>query len=470
MLAVGGLGSCSDQQSASAVAIDPAAESQIRQIVAAMRDFETESVASSPSPKLADANARMIARMTDADAAIVLETYAGLIALARGGRLRDWKVPSQLSALLARYQDVPFFSALQPSTSTTNPLATRRTNAHRMDPVNARIRPALVEITFSPECTPPASGCALQAVASACRSVTADEVVGSAIESLFPTAQLQILAGYLKSCLLEHDCSAKTLIETSLTVAGKALFPELALFFQVAAITKIFAAALTLMDRLEGACVKHQVDACCRAPSTRCGSECSTLDRDDSCGECDKHCDGDKTCDTNRTCACAGQECNGRCVVTRLDFENCGGCGVKCDVANGFFCSDGVCRRKPTPTPPDADSGVADASADASQDVDAASCGASLTDYAQDAASQSTGLCLACGAIGCPSYLQSCNNDCYCRRDIPAIVACTSIGGDVFSCASPAAATWPKKSQATGADLMQCLQAACPAQCVPNPP
>ncbi|HKP59048.1 MAG TPA: hypothetical protein VJV78_20140 [Polyangiales bacterium] len=62
---------------------------------------------------------------------------------------------------------------------------------------------------------------------------------------------------------------------------------------------------------------------------------------DDHCGASCAACTGGKTCN-GTACVCPNGECNGVCVDTRSDKNNCGQCGKQCDSCSNGNCSCGA--------------------------------------------------------------------------------------------------------------------------------
>jgi hypothetical protein len=107
------------------------------------------------------------------------------------------------------------------------------------------------------------------------------------------------------------------------------------------------------------------VDGQCLCPpnTTRCGNRCVDINVDpDNCGGCGNECpgagaeeNGSPSCTNGRcgyTCYAGFANCNGRtndgCEANvGNDPRNCGGCGIKCDVAHGQPCVAGKCLTKP---------------------------------------------------------------------------------------------------------------------------
>jgi len=89
---------------------------------------------------------------------------------------------------------------------------------------------------------------------------------------------------------------------------------------------------------------------CCDAQESNCGGTCVNLsDSTTDCGACGNACIVGQTCQ-NDTCTCrlyqslcdVGGE--PACLNTQVDPNNCGGCGVQCDVDGGEVCSAGQCQ------------------------------------------------------------------------------------------------------------------------------
>ena len=86
--------------------------------------------------------------------------------------------------------------------------------------------------------------------------------------------------------------------------------------------------------------------ASCPKGMTLCNeTHCADLNSDESaCGSCGNICAPGYSC-LNGTCACLAGEtsCSGMCVNTEFDANNCGKCGISCDLSAGQFCSNGTC-------------------------------------------------------------------------------------------------------------------------------
>ena len=92
---------------------------------------------------------------------------------------------------------------------------------------------------------------------------------------------------------------------------------------------------------VDGECRDRPVN--CAAPLKPCDGFCVDTGSDpNNCGGCGKVCAADKVC-ANGHCICpAGTaECGGACVDLRGDELNCGGCGKVC--ARGKECAGGAC-------------------------------------------------------------------------------------------------------------------------------
>lgn len=92
-------------------------------------------------------------------------------------------------------------------------------------------------------------------------------------------------------------------------------------------------------------------DDMCKCPTgqVECSDSCQTLGTTASCKECDDTCPQGASC-TASGCMCpvgVPDVCDGRCVDTNSDNENCGECGTLCDVGIGMTCNDGDCRCPP---------------------------------------------------------------------------------------------------------------------------
>jgi hypothetical protein len=87
----------------------------------------------------------------------------------------------------------------------------------------------------------------------------------------------------------------------------------------------------------------------CTGGQTNCDGACVDTQKDtNNCGECGIKCGPGKSCVagvckvvTSETCSEGTTNCNEACVNTRNDISNCGKCGIKCDP--GKSCVDGVC-------------------------------------------------------------------------------------------------------------------------------
>ena len=110
----------------------------------------------------------------------------------------------------------------------------------------------------------------------------------------------------------------------------------------------------------------------CQPGAERCGTQknptCFFLDTDpDNCGGCGRVCPGpkasydEKALHESRTCRfghcslecaagyadCDGDSQNGCEAATNVDPNNCGGCGIQCDVGAGQPCANGTCAVGP---------------------------------------------------------------------------------------------------------------------------
>ena len=106
----------------------------------------------------------------------------------------------------------------------------------------------------------------------------------------------------------------------------------------------------------------------CPAGTTRCGNHCVDTNVDIlNCGGCGNDCDGASDATAHGGPTCTGGRCGYVCYPgfadcnhnlfdgceadLRSDQENCGGCGVACDVAKGQPCVGGKCLTKPCDAP-----------------------------------------------------------------------------------------------------------------------
>jgi hypothetical protein len=81
----------------------------------------------------------------------------------------------------------------------------------------------------------------------------------------------------------------------------------------------------------------------CGAGTTLCNGACvPTATDNNNCGACGTVCTGGRTC-VGGACACAAGStlCGGTCVPTTADVNNCGACGVRCTSAQ--TCAAGAC-------------------------------------------------------------------------------------------------------------------------------
>jgi hypothetical protein len=92
----------------------------------------------------------------------------------------------------------------------------------------------------------------------------------------------------------------------------------------------------------------------CSSDSTKCNGKCVDTDTDmNNCGGCGNRCLplGGHVCDDGK-CTCppgAPTECDGKCVNTGIDQGHCGGCGYSCRKGR---CLNGACVQENEPTPP----------------------------------------------------------------------------------------------------------------------
>ncbi len=86
-------------------------------------------------------------------------------------------------------------------------------------------------------------------------------------------------------------------------------------------------------------------DDCPLAYQQECDGECISTNTDiDNCGDCGESCEGEQACVGGEcTTECMGnlQLCDNACVDYSLDADHCGSCGNEC--ADGEGCSDGEC-------------------------------------------------------------------------------------------------------------------------------
>ncbi len=81
----------------------------------------------------------------------------------------------------------------------------------------------------------------------------------------------------------------------------------------------------------------------CAAGTTLCNGTCVNTGTDgNNCGACGTVCTGGRTC-TGSTCGCAAGTtfCGGTCIATTADVNNCGACGTRC--GPGQTCTAGAC-------------------------------------------------------------------------------------------------------------------------------
>ena len=75
-----------------------------------------------------------------------------------------------------------------------------------------------------------------------------------------------------------------------------------------------------------------------------CNGECVNTRLDDNnCGGCGVRCTGNSHCQNAGVCSCNKFELlfNGTCIRTAWDTDNCGACGNKCN--DGMMCDNGTC-------------------------------------------------------------------------------------------------------------------------------
>lgn len=78
----------------------------------------------------------------------------------------------------------------------------------------------------------------------------------------------------------------------------------------------------------------------CNAPMTVCNGSCVDTKTDQqNCGNCGNACTGGQTCSESQCCSSGQTVCNGACTDTSSDLNNCGGCGQTCaGTCNGGNC------------------------------------------------------------------------------------------------------------------------------------
>jgi hypothetical protein len=89
---------------------------------------------------------------------------------------------------------------------------------------------------------------------------------------------------------------------------------------------------------LQGACT-----LVCSGGLKKCNGDCvDTMSDTNNCGQCGNACSGNQTCVNGLCCATGQSNCNGTCADLQTDPNNCGTCGNKCP-NNSPTCAGGVC-------------------------------------------------------------------------------------------------------------------------------
>jgi hypothetical protein len=83
----------------------------------------------------------------------------------------------------------------------------------------------------------------------------------------------------------------------------------------------------------------------CAVGEARCNGACiDTTSNVDNCGGCGEVCDSLEIC-VSGACVCDSglTACDGVCVDLETDADRCGDCGAACDTVDGEVCCDGSC-------------------------------------------------------------------------------------------------------------------------------
>lgn len=92
-------------------------------------------------------------------------------------------------------------------------------------------------------------------------------------------------------------------------------------------------------------CVSGACTIMCPAPKSECNGACVDTKTDfDNCGMCNTACMMGETCTGGICCVMGQTNCGGMCTDTQFDAKNCSMCGKTCPM-NTPYCNKGVCTQ-----------------------------------------------------------------------------------------------------------------------------